>query len=785
MVANQTELNKLFQLKTKIRFLSADLWFLRKCKSMKVFPKFMFVKSPRNMNNCFKDECIFQFKRCWLEKCIQNYYNKLAEVEASAYQLHLKIIADHQNWSDDLVEWHLWCTKTNIAIDRKVRAKNSTLVRKLGQLSRETQPSLPVKAPQLVTGYVKNLSSQVLSEGEEQFLNKGLNFALPNKTIPVVDIISELEVAISTIPREDQNTVRTASKKILQKCIATERRNKNDKSAIILRSLKNKDCVYVKADKGNALVILDREDYISRVENLICEGPYVEVKKNPLPTLDRKANEIRLGLSKVFNKNLQFKLKISNPRIPRLYALPKIHKEGNKMRPIVSNINSPLENISKWLVDEFNKIPRLHSFEIKNSFELVRKLENVELQDNEILVSFDVAALFPSVPIEKTLEIVENWLLKNKISAEKISLYLNATRLCMKESFFQFNDKFYKQTNGTSMGNSLSPFIANIFMAHFETSLSENAIFPRVWIRYVDDVCAIIKKQQLRSINKLLNSQYDTIKFTHEEEVDGKLPFLDLELIRNDSNKIDFSIYRKSTTTDRFITSDSFHPKQHKIAAFHSMVHRMENIPLSKPNYEKEKAKIIEIASVNGFDRKIIDKLIKTAKRKKSRRDITTLTPVSENNLKWFKISFHPGLSDKLANQFRKHNIKMVPSSNNKLSKFLTNIKDKIPPLAKSGVYEIKCNDCDKKYIGSSKRQIQTRFKEHLNLKNIDKSAIANHIFETNHKITIDNLSLLHEVRDNRKIEIVESYYIQNTNDDNLINNDNGPVISSLFQVKK
>jgi hypothetical protein len=100
------------------------------------------------------------------------------------------------------------------------------------------------------------------------------------------------------------------------------------------------------------------------------------------------------------------------------------------------------------------------------------------------------------------------------------------------------------------------------------------------------------------------------------------------------------------------------------------------------------------------------------------------------------------------------------------------------------GVYEIQCNDCDKKYIGSSKRKISTRFKEHVNIRNIDKSAVANHMFETNHKVSIDNLSLIHEVRDNRKLEIIESYYIRNAIEDKLLNNDNGPVTSSLFQVK-
>ena len=522
---------------------------------------------------------------------------------------------------------------------------------------------------------------------------------------------------------------------------------------------------------------------MSRVKDLINEGPYVLVSHNPLPSLIKKVNSIRSKISKTFDKNLQFKLIVSNPQIPKLYALPKIHKPGNKMRQISSFNNSPVEKLAKWLVREFSTFQKFDSFSINNSFELVDKLQNVELSENEILVSFDVTALFPSIPINETLKVIENWLKDNGVSSEKIEIYIEATKLCMQESYFQFDNSFYKQMEGASMGNPLSPFIAEIFMSRIETNLNNTMVFPKVWIRYVDDIICIIKIYQLRTTFNTLNNSHESIKFTFEEEVDGKLPFLDLLLSRN-KNKIAFDIYRKSTTTDRFITSDSHHSYQHKLAAFRSLVHRLVNIPLSLTNFEKEKAKIIQIAQVNGYESKIINNLIRSTKRKKQLRDCTSLLPIAPENKKRFRISFHHGLSEKLVNLFRNHDIDLIQCSDSKISRFLTSNKDKTPHLEKSGVYEIQCEDCDLKYIGSSRRQIQIRFKEHskINSQNIQQSAIAKHIFDTGHKITINDLSLVHEVRDNRKLEIVESYYIQNSGS-NLMNNDNGPLKSSLFEI--
>lgn len=51
----------------------------------------------------------------------------------------------------------------------------------------------------------------------------------------------------------------------------------------------------------------------------------------------------------VFNVNDLYKLKNMNPSAPTLYELPKIHKEGNHIRPVVSYVNAPSYKICKQL----------------------------------------------------------------------------------------------------------------------------------------------------------------------------------------------------------------------------------------------------------------------------------------------------------------------------------------------------------------------------------------------------------------------------------------------------
>jgi hypothetical protein len=78
----------------------------------------------------------------------------------------------------------------------------------------------------------------------------------------------------------------------------------------------------------------------------------------------------------------------------------------------------------------------------------------------------------------------------------------------------------------------------------------------------------------------LLNSQYPSIKFTCEEEVGGNFPFLDVRVTRRYS-KLEFDVYRKPSNTQRCISITTCHPMEHKMAAFHSMLYRAYNLPLS------------------------------------------------------------------------------------------------------------------------------------------------------------------------------------------------------------
>ena len=489
------------------------------------------------------------------------------------------------------------------------------------------------------------------------------------------------------------------------------------------------------------------------------------------------------------SKHIKWKLIVSNPMVPRLYGLPKIHKPGFNMRPIVSNNNAPMENIAKFLVSTFNNLIPPIGLYVNNTYEFVDKLISQNINNTEIMVSFDVVSLFPSIPIPETLVILKKWLQHQHLSSKEVDTYMDLTTMCMNLNYFQFDYQFYKQDSGSAMGQSLSPFIANLFMADLESRLNNSTMFPRFWVRYVDDIFAIIKKDNLIPFLNLLNLQHQSIKFTMEEDKENKLPFLDI-LVHREEIRFTLKIYRKPSTTMRFIPENSFCNNRHKTASFNSMIYRACNIPMEPKHFDEEINYIKDIAIFNGFNVKLVDSIKSKQLARKKLKSCTTLLPIDEKEpVRRHKIIYYPKITNQISKIFKSHNIELVNYSNSKLGQCLGSTKDKIiDNNLKPGIYEISCKDCNGIYVGQSKRPVKARFKEHLlHVKNIEpkKSSVAAHILETDHRIEFDNLKLIKQVTDQRKLDAWESLLIQqNRSNKTLLNSDNGPINSQLLKLK-
>ena len=111
------------------------------------------------------------------------------------------------------------------------------------------------------------------------------------------------------------------------------------------------------------------------------------------------------------------------------------------------------------------------------------------------------------------------------------------------------------------MGSPVSPIVAKLCMEEIE-ELADNqsTLPPKKLFRFVDDIFSIIKRHMLTNFYNLLNYIDSHIKFTMEQELDGKLSFLDTLITRN-SASLFINVHRKPTHTDRYLNYNSHHDK--------------------------------------------------------------------------------------------------------------------------------------------------------------------------------------------------------------------------------
>ena len=76
-------------------------------------------------------------------------------------------------------------------------------------------------------------------------------------------------------------------------------------------------------------------------------------------------------------------------------------------------------------------------------------------------------------------------------------------------------------------------------------------------------VLKAVHKDEINDFHDHLNEQNADIQFTKEIEENGKLPFLDC-LVSRDNNELRTTVYRKPTHTDRLLDESSYNPTSHK-----------------------------------------------------------------------------------------------------------------------------------------------------------------------------------------------------------------------------
>ena len=363
--------------------------------------------------------------------------------------------------------------------------------------STHTDTHESIGSPDNASDYIINLSSLNLSASETRLLNKGLGYCPTPRSINTLELNQDLEsfcrrmrlkefffdkqqdtyAAYPINPFKPKSTWNPPKRNhhleiFLEKVCSNIKQidlnrhvdnlSANERHA--LRDLRNNPNIVIKpADKGSAVVVLDRAAYVQEgLRQLNNRNAYQPIKSDPTP---KHTKTIQNTLSKLDIDDQTREVispDLKTVKCPQFYMLTKVHKLGNPGRPIVSGCACPTAHISRFV--DFHLRPlvtNLPSF-IQDTTHFIKHIQSLNAQapfpPNTLVVSADVTALYTNINHNEGLQACKEYLNTRDHKSPPTDHLTRLLDLVLSLNAFNFNGSFYKQILGIRMGTCARPF---------------------------------------------------------------------------------------------------------------------------------------------------------------------------------------------------------------------------------------------------------------------------------------------------------------------------------------
>ena len=372
----------------------------------------------------------------------------------------------------------------------------------------------------------------------------------------------------------------------------------------LLRNAQDRQVGFNNSDKNYGPVLYSRDLYLKQCHLLLYDekGTYMHTAKPKDLILQEVVHRLKclvhdcLGIEPA-TRSLANTLKrwaddsLNQGRLCKFYVIWKLHKQANsrgvRSRPIASNIGYPTGQISHFLHSQLIGAVNKHEHVLKDSLSLIRLLEATPISpdQNILLTSADVVALYPSINIEDGMTALEWFMAEHTSLPKKMqSKYLRLARFVLENNYVECEglDGVFLQKVGTAMGTSFSVTYATIFMIWLETPIiNEFRKHIVLYKRYIDDILLIWSGSyaELCRFRARFGSANDNIKLEWQNtpsSVDANHPariaqdqhrrvsFLDLDLrvvYSTGSAEFAFKVYRKTGNAYAYLPYGSYHAR--------------------------------------------------------------------------------------------------------------------------------------------------------------------------------------------------------------------------------
>ena len=137
---------------------------------------------------------------------------------------------------------------------------------------------------------------------------------------------------------------------------------------------------------------------------------------------------------------------------PKLYGIPKIHKEEQPPDAHSVSRGSVTYGVAKELARILKPLTGNTIHHVNNSSEFADYIEKIRLENGVCIISYDVSALFTSIPVQSEINVTKKKLEQDTELHQRTTMFisniLELLEICSWNTYFLFQGQFYKQTQG-------------------------------------------------------------------------------------------------------------------------------------------------------------------------------------------------------------------------------------------------------------------------------------------------------------------------------------------------
>ena len=540
-----------------------------------------------------------------------------------------------------------------------------------------------------------------------------------------------------------------------------------------LEALAHRNDIVIKpADKGSAVVIMDRARYVQEGLRQLTDRSFYSKLEAPIfmesiPRIEGVVSTLlRSGF--ISKRQASYLAGEVRPRPRRFYLLPKVHKPRDKWsnpfmppgRPIVSDSGSESHRVAEFIDFYLNPLSMKHFSYIRDTYDFLEKVKGLRVPPEAFLFSLDVESLYTNIETPLGLRAVRDCFARFPDASRPEEAILELLELSLTRNDFEFEGEFYLQIKGTAMGKRFAPAYANIYMAQWEeTVFPKCEKVPLSYFRFLDDIWGVWdrSRQEFDAFLGVLNTHHASIKVKaviNEQAIE----FLDTIVYKGpeflSTGLLDFKMFFKETDTHALLHYRSYHPRHTFRGIVLSQLLRFRRICSREESFQEARATLFRALRARGYSRSRLRAIFKehcqfqTNPRSEPPRDdrvlvpaIFSFTPEAARLTREIKGSFAETLAHTpegqdiklLAAYKRNANLRdlLVHSRLRKSREKPGPVKGKgprtikawgrsrafflpnIPLEAKNCIYAIQCGQCGKQYVGQTKNSIKTRLYQH------------------------------------------------------------------------